>query len=463
MSLSHQASLDVETRLARWASGLSLPDFPPAVLSVARACISDGVAVMLAGSATPVYAQASTLVQHGGACCLADGQGSAGAASAAQLNGVACHALDFDDTSFAGIVHGTAVVLPAVLAVAQETGASGTQLMEAFIAGVEVEYALGLALTDSLYERGFWATATLGVIGAATGAARLLRLDTQATANAIRLAANQPIGLRATHGANGKPYLCGVAARAGVEAAYAARAGIAGQPGTFERARGYASTLNGGVLALRAIEALGTRHALLDPGIAFKLRPMCSAMQAAVEAAITLRADHGWTHGQVTSIRCHATPLAVASLPYRTPTQPSEAQFCMPFAIACTLLHGDVRIEHLDDATLANPALRQLMQRVELLEDTALVPREHALRYPEAARVEIGLDDGRLLSHTILAATGMPDRPASEQVLRDKFLDCATRVLPPAPAQALWDRLRHLEYDTSVRGLLSAAVSAGRT
>lgn len=454
---------DLESRIARWVAGLSLADIPKPALAVARACITDGLGVMLAGSTTAVFAQSAMLPRLAGECCLADGSARVDARSAAQSNGAAGHALDFDDTCYAGIVHGTAAVLPAVLAAAQEADADGARLLEAFVAGVETEYALGVALTDSLYERGFWATATLGVIGAAAGAAKLLGLDARATANAIRLAANQPMGLRVTHGANAKPYLCGVAARTGVEAAYAARAGIAGQPGTFERPRGYAGALNGGVLDTRAIEMLGSRYALVDPGVAFKLRPMCSAMQAAVEAVIALRAEHDWTAAQVESVICHGTSLVVASLPYRYPSQPGEAQFCMPFAIACTLLHGDVRIEHLNDATLADPILQRLMQRVQLLEDQTLAPPGQACACPEAARVEIRLADGRCLSHTVLAAEGMPQRPASEHTMHEKFMACALYALAPEQARALWDFLQRLEHQPGVRRLLTRTPSARST
>lgn len=462
MSVYPHASADVESRIAQWNVGITLADMPAPVLSMARRCIRDGLAVMLAGSATEVFTQCASLPRQAGPCELANGSRSADVCAAALLNGTAGHALDFDDTSYAGIVHGTAVVLPAVLAVAQDCGADGARLLEAFVVGVETEYALGLALTDSLYSRGFWATATLGVIGAAAGAAKLLDLDIATTAHAIRLAANQPIGLRATHGASGKPYLCGVAARNGVEAAYAARAGIKGQPGTFERPRGYADTLNGNTFDLEAIEKLGTRFALLDPGIAFKLRPMCSATQAAIEAVIALRTTHPWAVEQIASIHCHGTHLVVTSLPYATPSRVSEAQFSMPFAIACTLLHGDVQLSHLADATLADPALQQLMQRVTLKEDSNLVAPEHALSCPEAVRVEVRLTDGRRLSHTVLAATGMPQQPAAEQVMRDKFMACVARTHPPEQALALWHRLTHLEQITDLRHLLHLTDTPGR-
>lgn len=463
MSVSHNPPMDVESRLARWVVGLSLQDVPDSALAVARACMADGVGVMLAGSTTPLFEQCATLSCADGMCDIVGSASRGDARSAALLNGVAGHVLDFDDTSYAGIVHGTAAVLPAVLAVAQASNADGACLLEAFIAGVETEYALGLAMTDSLYERGLWTTATLGVIGAAAGCAKLLGLDAESTAHAIRLAANMPIGLRITHGTSGKPYLCGMAARLGVEAAYAAQAGIAGQAGTFEKPRGYAATLNDGVFHTCAIDALGTRYALQDPGVAFKLRPMCSAMQAAVDAVIELRGRHDWTLDEIESINCYGTALVVSCLPYRLPAHPSEAQFCMPFAIACTLLHGDVRLEHLSVAALTDPALRQLMQRVELQEDKNLVPPAEILACPEAARVDIRLKDGRLLSHTVLAATGMPQRPASTKILLEKFMACATLALPSEHAQAVWTRLQRLEHLPRTRSLFDSMTSVRRT
>lgn len=462
MSLSRTEALDAESLMAAWIARVSTSEIPQAALDVAQTCIADGLAVMLAGTRSPVFALCAALPRPAGESTVLDG-GFTDAATAALLNGVACHALDFDDTCYAGIVHGTAVVLPAVLAVAQHVNASGAQLLEAFVSGVETVYALGLALTDSLYERGFWATTTLGVIGAAAGAAKLLVLDTDGIAHAIRLTANAPIGLRATHGTNGKPYLCGVAAKVGVECAYAARAGIQGQIGTFERRRGFASTHNGRLLRREALEALGTRYALVDPGVAFKLRPMCSATQAAIEATIALRSQNGFEAEDVETVVCHGTSLVVTSLPYHSPSLPSEAQFSMTFAIACTLLHGDVRLDHLTDSTLADGQLKRLMGRIELFEDVTLVDPDAALACPEAARVNIILRDGRRLQRTVMAATGMPQQPATEQQLQAKFMDCAMRALSVLEAGELWNRARRIEEVANARQMFQGLLPAGRT
>lgn len=442
---------DVETAMAAWVTNLAISEVPQPALRVARDCVTDGVGVMLAGSGSTVFSQAAGLPRPAGVCAVVDGMSATDASMAALLNGIACHAMDFDDTSYAGIVHGTAVVLPAVLAAAQETDASGAQLLEAFIAGIEVEYALGLAVTDSFYERGFWSTAALGVVGAAAGVAKLLGLPAAAVADAIRIAANMPIGLRGTHGSTAKPYLCGMAARLGMEAAHAARAGIHGQHGTFERPRGFAQTLNGGILKSAVFQELGSRYTLVNPGVAFKLRPLCSATQAAIEAVTSIMADAVLQPSDIDSVVCYGTALVVASLPYTQPSSVSEAQFSMQFALGCTLLKGDVRLDHLNDITVNDRQLRQLMARIELREDPSL----QAPQGPEAARVEIKTRDGRHFEKTVLAATGMPQHPASQKQLSGKFMNCATRRTGASEARSLWECLQHIDQLPEVRNLFS--------
>lgn len=454
MSIAVNDARDVGQALAQWVAALSLADIPADARRVARDCIADGIGVMLAGTRSAVAQAVARLPQHAGACGVAGDTAHVDAASAALRNGAACHAWDFDDTSYAGIVHGTAVVLPAVLAVAQEVGATGAQFLEAFVAGVEVEYALGLALTDSLYERGHWTTTTLGVIGAAAGVAKLRKLSAAQIADAISLAANIPLGLRAIHGSTGKPYLCGMAAKLGVEAVDAVAAGVDVQPNIFGRRRGFADTLNGGVLKLDAIDALGKRFSLVDPGIAYKLHPLCSATQAAIDATGMLMEEHGFTAADVASVQCDGTGLVAACLPYTAPVMPSQAQFSMSFAIGCKLLHGDVGMQYLSAAALADPALVQLMQRIRLQADANLVPAAEAEACPEASRVEICLHDGRIVVKTVLAALGMPQNPAGDVRLLQKFIDCTAPLLAEGAARALWETIHQVDQLQDVHGLL---------
>ena len=145
--------------------------------------------VMLAGAVTPSARIIQGLAREtygGGACTVIGTNDRLTAPGAALANGASAHALDFDDNSYAGVVHGSAVVFPAVLAVAQRIEASGAELLQGFVAGLEVEFALGLALTEAFYDRGWWTTSALGAMGAAAGVARVTDLDAEATARAIR-------------------------------------------------------------------------------------------------------------------------------------------------------------------------------------------------------------------------------------------------------------------------------------
>jgi 2-methylcitrate dehydratase PrpD len=298
----------------------------------------------------------------------------------------------------------------------------------------------------------------LGVIGAAAGVAKLRRLSAAQTADAIRLAANMPLGLRAIHGSTGKPYLCGMAAKLGIEAVDAVAAGIEVQPDTFGRRRGFADTLNGGVLKRDAINALGKRFSLVDPGIAYKLHPLCSATQAAIDATAILMEEHGFTAADVESVQCDGTDLVAACLPYNAPVLPSQAQFSMTFAIGCTLLHGDVNMQHLNDSVIADPALVQLMQRINLQADANLVPAADAVACPEAARVEIRLRDGRIAIKTVLAAIGMPQNPAGDARLQQKFIDCTAPLLGEDAARALWETIHQVDQCQDVHGLLGQSI-----
>ncbi|HDL17291.1 MAG TPA: MmgE/PrpD family protein, partial [Rhizobiales bacterium] len=288
-------SAGIAERLGAWVSGLSLSHVPEAALHVARRCIIDTSAVAIAGSRTGVAERLRAHVsgQYGsGACTLLGTAHSASALGAALANGTAAHALDFDDTSYAGVLHGSTIVLPAVLAAAQQADIAGGQFLEAFIAGSEAAYALGLTLTDSHYMRGWWATGTLGAIGAAAGAAKAGGLDAEPVARAIALAALGAHGMVAMLGTDAKPILAGQAARLGVESALLAAQGHSAPLQVFEDPRGLLALMNEGRADAAGLEELGQTWRLMEPGIAIKRHPVCSAAQAAMELTGTLIAEN---------------------------------------------------------------------------------------------------------------------------------------------------------------------------
>ena len=220
-----------------WTETLSRDQIPDGVRHIARRCLIDTIAVSVAGSAMPVSRtmREHVLAHYGtGKCALIGERSRSSPLGAAFTNGVAAHALDYDDTSYAGVVHGSAIVLPAVLAASEHRNISGAEFLTAFIAGSEVVYALGLTLSDNHYLKGWWATSTLGAIGAAAGAAKALGLGQKKTTSAIALAAIQANGMCALFGSDAKPAIAGQAARLGLEAALLSDKGISAPPRVFE-------------------------------------------------------------------------------------------------------------------------------------------------------------------------------------------------------------------------------------
>jgi 2-methylcitrate dehydratase PrpD len=454
---------DIAEILGRWTADLSLAAVPAAAQQAAMRCIIDVVGVTLAGSLTPLAGcvRDHVALQHAAGDCSVIGSASTSSALGAALaNGAAAHVLDFDDTCYAGIVHGSAAVWPAVLAAGEAGKIDGGELIAAFVAGCEIEYAIGRVLGGGVYR--WWTTAALGVIGAAAGAARALELDAEAAAHAIRLAACQSSGARAVFGTTAKPWLCGRAAQTGLDAALAARAGIGGPAGVFEKDGGFFALFgdggdgsNGGVGA-DDFATLGERFSLVDPGIAFKLFPVCSAAQAAIEATVTLLAEHGIAGDQVERVRCEVTPFVQSCLMYARPRTVAEAQFSLQFAIGCILAYGRLDLDCLTAERLVDPHLEQAMAKVEMLPSRELfhageVSRDHL----EAAIVTLHLADRRTVQLHVPAATGMPSNPVSDVRLREKFRDCATRALLGDAPEALLQRIASLRELPSITLLFS--------
>ena len=272
--------------IASFGAGLELDAVPREVRHAAKRCIVDLVGVAIAAVPNPM----SRLVLDHARGIYASGVATVlgtpvrlSPVGAALVNGTSGHALDFDDTSYTGIMHGSTVVLPAALAAAEESAADGRRLLEAFIVGSEVTYAVALTCTTAHYFKGWWSTATCGAFGAAAAAAKALGLSVEQTTSALALAGAQASGPKVAFGTDAKPFLAGRAAAIGVEAALLAGKGLIGPPDIFEDPRGFLELLNDGRAEPGAIDDLGHMWRLVDPGIFFKQYPVCSAAHAAAE------------------------------------------------------------------------------------------------------------------------------------------------------------------------------------
>jgi 2-methylcitrate dehydratase PrpD len=428
-------------RIAAWSSSVDICAVPGEVVGAAKRCIVDVVGVSLAATAHPlqrrvleharrVYAQGDS-----GVLGLTDRLSPVGAAL---VNGTAGHALDFDDTSYTGIMHGSTVVLPAALAATEEVGGDGRRLLEAFIAGSEVAYAVAMLCTTRHYFKGWWSTATFGAFGAAAAAARALGLSARETTAALALAGTQAGGAKAAFGTDAKPLIAGRAAAAGVEAALLAGRGLSGPTAIFEGKAGFLQLQNDGHVDVGSLEALGKVWRLVNPGILFKQYPVCSGAHAAVELTEQLLRDSGLSGDDVRSVICEVTPVVAMSLVYDRPARWQEAQFSLPFAIGTILAGRGLDIASLTDETLADPRVRAAMAKVEMRQVDSL----HTEEAPEGARVTVITNRGSEIRGYLGEPKGMPGNPLTDAELHRKFLLCAaTAAIDDARAHGL---LRHL-------------------
>ncbi|WP_086058107.1 MmgE/PrpD family protein [Bordetella genomosp. 9] len=452
----HTDTMTTSMALAQWVDGLASAHIPPAVRQVATTCILDTLAVAVAGAATPAARAALALCPNAptGPCTiLGRTDVAADAPLAAFVNATAAHALDFDDNCYAGFVHGSAVIVPALLACAESMDATGEQTVTALVAGAECEYAIGAATQGRLYERGWWTTGVLGPIGAAMAAAKLFRLDPARTREALALAVSMASGTKSCFGSDAKPLMAGKAAQAGVQSACLAQAGATGPADPFGAPSGFAARFNEGVFDGSALASLGRSWYLLEPGVDVKRIPVCLSSHAAVDALRALMARHRFQASDVKRVTCDVPPIVAANLVHAMPATPGQARFSMPFAIAMTLLDPDWGLAALHPAQLARDDLRCLMRVVHMETGPAWNDAKRRSAAPEGAVVRVTLTNGAVLEASRDKAAGSAAAPLPEAAVSRKFHDCTAPVIGARHAATLLARLRSLDGPEPIRAV----------
>jgi len=415
----------------------------------------DGVAVMLAGAA----AESGRIVREhlrevGGnpQAVVVGSRVRAPLQLAAWANGTAAHALDYDDTQLATdprsvyglLTHPTAPVLPAALAAAEHVGASGQELLDAYVVGVEVACRTADAVDPRHYRDGFHSTGTLGTFGACAAAARLLGCDLDQTLRALGLAASMAAGLRENFGTMTKPFHAGRAAENGLLAVLLARRGWTAARDILEAKRGFYSAAAGGFDPSKIEGKLGNPYFFESPGISIKPYPSGSLSHPAQDVLLDLVLEHDVRPEEVERIEVGVNSHVPNALIHTRPQTALEAKFSLQFQMAVGVVDRRAGLAQFTDERVRDPAVRALMERVHVYVD----PEIDALGYNEMRmKVAIYLRDGRVLAGRADMARGHPRKPMSRQEVSEKFLECAALVMPRHQAQrlleALWAVRRH--------------------
>ena len=371
----------------------------------------------------------------------------ASAASAALANGMLCHGLDFDDTHADSICHVGVVVSPSAVAVAEEQGASGRELLTALVAGSEIITRIGAAAVPGYMVRGFHPTSVSGVFGATVAAARLRGLAPAEITSALGLAGSMSAGLFAYlgDGSATKPVHAGWAAHGGIMAAELAAAGAEGPEAVFEDRFGFFAAYYG--LDASRIEQqvsdLGRRFE--TPRIAFKPYPACHFVHSCLDAAASLLAERPLAADEIERITVAVPdpgiPLVLEPVEAkRDPRTEYDAKFSLQYSIAALVVHGHVGVETYTEQAIRDPAVLELAARVEHV-------RRPFPTYPQSfpGWVRLETRTGLVLERELAHQRGGPENPMGVDEVASKFRANAALALADDAVLALESAVLALE------------------
>jgi len=412
--------------LSEFVAGLRFEDLPPGVVSRAEELFLDWFASALAGKgAGPVM----VLERFSGAMGPAGGPGEILVSRkrtspffAALVNAASSHVAEQDDVHNGSVFHPGAVVFPAVLAAAQQAGASGREFLCAAVAGYEAGIRVGEFLGRSHYKV-FHTTGTAGTVAAAAGAGRLLRLGPGAMADALGSAGTQAAGLWEflRDAADSKQLHAAKAAADGLLSAYIARDGFTGAARILEGDQGMGAGMSRDAAPDRITGGLGTRWALTETS--FKFHACCRHIHPSADALLALMRRHRLAAGDIARVTAHVHQGAIDVLgPVTEPGTVHQSKFSMGFALGLIAMHGRAGILEFSEEALIDPALRDFRNRVTMCLD-AEIDRAYPRRW--MGRVEVETRDGRRLETRVDVPKGDPESTLSRGELEDKALQLA--------------------------------------
>ena len=366
---------------------------------------------------------------------------------AALSNGTAAHALDYDDILEPANAHAGAALVPAILALAEERGASGADCIDAFVVGIEVCGRAGEAVNMTHYQAGWHATSTLGTLGVAAACARLLGLDAERASHAIAMSTSLAGGSKRQFGTMTKPLHAGFAAHHGVLAATLAASGMTAGAEVLEGAWGLHDLMAGNPQSGFAASGIdcGGPPLIESVGLWQKPYPCCGSNHQALDAAKAIAARRSLDPATLAGIFVTLPQMYHSNLRYTRPEDPMQARFCLEYCLASAVLDGGLGIAAFRPEALERPELRPLMEKI------VRVPRPDPVPaiLPLPVAVEIAWTDGHK-EHAEVTETRAMDHAA----LAAKFNECAAHALSDADRATALERLQGLSDVTDISNLI---------
>lgn len=459
---------DITGVLVDFAHSASFAEIPGAVVQRAKIHILDTLGLALAGSVSDA---ARIVREHLSGQGLTDAGSaifatnlSAAPRFAAYANATAIHADNFDDTTpqvradRTGGIHASGAILPAVLALGQQTGASGEEILLSYLVGVEVSSRLNHAVAARHYGDGFHTTGTMNVFGVACAAARLKRLSRVETAHAIGIAASQASGVRRNFGSMAEILHPAQAAENGIVAADLAARGLTAAGDALDGPVGYLAAAAGGFDAGEVVGRLGAPWVFDDPGVWIKPHPNGALTHPGAGCLMEILSDRNIAPGQIAEIGVRTNERVLKTLIHHNPADAMQAKFSMEFTLSIITLDGRAGLADFTAENIARKDVRDMMGKVRY--SSYDVPGDGYTNV--TTLIDVALNDGSVVSGRADHALGSTQKPMSFDDVAAKFRQCATYCRHPAKqVSALEEAVSQLDRVSDVMVAVNALTSKG--
>ena len=451
--MAHDASSDNRhTRgIAEFVSGLRYEAIPPEVVARIKLLMLDSLGCALYGADlewSRILQRTLSGVDSTRTCPVWGTGVRLSAPHAALVNGTQVQGFELDDVHRAGVLHVGAVVLPALIAVAQmRPGMTGREFLTAAVAGYEIGPRVGLCMGPEHIAQGWHSGATLGVFSAAAGAARGLGLDAERTVHALGIAGTQSAGLMAAqYGAMVKRMHAGRSSQSGLYGALLARDGLTGIVNVLESEYGgFCTTFSRSTDRFKLAElTAGFGSVWQTMGVALKFYSCVGSNHTTLDAIRDMQAERPFGAEEVERVVVHGSQVTMDHVGWSyVPQGLTSAQLSLPYCVATWLIEGDCFVDQFTEARVADPERMRVAQKVSVRHDDEITAK--GARYRHEVRVELWLKDGTRFERRVESARGSEYRFASDADVIDKFEKLACKALSPARVAELRDTILGLD------------------
>lgn len=438
-------------RLAEWALVTRFDDLPQSVIRTSKSLILDFFGVAIAGSRHDAALAGLNLVRELGgdprATVLGTGYRTS-MVNAALVNGISAHILDFDDTHIPTVLHPTAPIMSAGLAVCEARGRSGPDLIRAHAMAVELSSRVSLAIYPEHYDAGWHMSGTTGTIGAAAAAALLEDVNHRQFVQVLGIAATQASGHREQFGAMTKALHVGKAASNGILASLLGARGFTAAPDSLQGRRGMFAVMSPSSRPNALVAGIGKDWEIARVGI----KPYACGVvtHAPMDALRRLRTERGVQPDQVETIELRVNPLVTELTGKREPRTGLEGKFSVTFCAAIAMIDGVAGPQQFTDSAVQRPEVVALRDRIHIVPDGGI-------GHSQAIAIAY-LKDGSAIMIEVTAASGTPENPLSDEERHEKFVALTEPVLGTQGATRVKALVESLDALTSVDALIAAAI-----